>query len=172
MATSNEITERRMVPRWRPFAEALNTGEVSPGVVASAPKMDVRPFLAEKEGAWQENKSLPFAVELISASVVLGASPVATEAAEFVLESGDQASVTAQELARKVLGISPGTELITNANLTKDEIRKSLRVLKARRVSHPRSPFVWIDLARLYALMGQLIPANQAIRVALGLAAC
>lgn len=102
MATSNEITERRMVPRWRPFKEALDTGELSPSVVASATRVDVRPFLAEKEVAWQENRSLPFAVELVSASVVLGASAMAADAAEFVLESNDQVSITAQELARKL----------------------------------------------------------------------
>src|SRR5262249_9089606 len=44
------------------------------------------------------------------------------------------------------------------------------RVLKAQRLSQPRNAFVWIDLARLYVLLGQSKPAEQAIKIALALA--
>src|SRR5258708_6827222 len=104
MASNTESIDRQIVPRWRPFREALATNELAIGTVVKGPGIDGSEFLKEKENAWRENRAMPFAVDLVSAATVLGKSAAGTKAAEFVLENAVLASETARELARGLLG--------------------------------------------------------------------
>lgn len=157
-----------MLPRWRTFEESIALGELSPGTGPRHKSLDPSPFIAEKEAVWLQNKSLPFAVEFLSAVQVLGNSEQAKSAAEFILETGN-ATHTARALARAHLGIS---DVPTSAGqpLSRSDILKLLRTQKSKRLNQPRSAFVWLELARLYTLLGQLRPAKEAVRVALSLA--
>ncbi|MBU6401638.1 MAG: hypothetical protein KGS61_15080, partial [Verrucomicrobia bacterium] len=67
MATNTENIRRRVVPRWRPFREALASGELSASTVAKAPAIEGKEFLEEKQTAWESNHTLPFAVDFVSA---------------------------------------------------------------------------------------------------------
>lgn len=168
MAASNENSERRVVPRWRPFREALANNELSAAVVAAAPTFDGGPFMAEKESAWLEHKALPFALDLVSAAAVLGESEASKEAAVFILESNPGSSISGQSIARHILGIlsPPPARGISS----RSEIIRAVKELKSRRLSQMRNAFVWVDLARLYILLDQIESARHTMRVALTLA--
>lgn len=171
MAANSENADRRVVPRWRTFREALATYELSPTTVAKVPGIDGKAFLHEKEVLWQTNHELTFAVDLVSAANVLGNSDVAKEAAEFILENEGSTSHMAHELARAVLGVPEvSTALPSTQVMTRGDVVLATKLLKSRRLTQPRNAFVWLDLARLYVLLGQMDPAEQALRVALGLA--
>ena len=168
MAASDENSERRVVPRWRPFREALANNELSATAVAAAPAFDGAPFMVEKESAWLEHKSLPFALDLVSAAAALGETEVSKQAAEFILENESDSSITGQSLARHVLGLAPPAAARTS--FSRSEIIRAVKEMKSRRLSQMRNAFVWVDLARLYILLDQIESARQAMRVALTLA--
>src|SRR2546421_12179013 len=105
MAASNENADRRVVPRWRTFREALQTNELSPVAVRTTGALDGTSFVREKEAAWIQTKTLPFAIDLISAATVLGSSETAKRAAEAVLEAESQTSPGVISLGRGLLGI-------------------------------------------------------------------
>src|ERR1017187_3122402 len=103
MAASNENKDRQVVPRWRTFREALNSGELSSVEVLKSPRIDATGFIQEKERDFKENKALPFALDLVSAATVLGNTEISVEAAQFILENENKTSETGIGLARALL---------------------------------------------------------------------
>lgn len=170
MAASNENADRRVVPRWRSFADALATEELAAAAIASAPRIDTKPFLVAKERDWLTYRELPFAIDFVSAATLLGSLPTAADAAKFILHKAPQGNRIARVLAKNLLTDS-NQEIDANAALgTGENILKGLARLKAKRVSQSRNAFVWVDLARLYVILGQTDAAWKALRVALSLA--
>src|ERR1017187_1158433 len=112
MAASNENKDRQVIPRWRTFREALNCGELSNAEVVKSPRIDATEFIHEKEKDFRENKAVPFALDLVSAATVLGKTDISVEAAEFILENGNNTSETGIKLARSLLGISEPSKAI------------------------------------------------------------
>lgn len=166
MAASNENADRRVVPRWRTFREALETNELSPVAARTEGKLDGTSFVREKEAAWTQNRTLAFAIDLISAATVLGPSETAKRAAEAVLEAESEANSAVVSLARGLLGIQDET----TGHRRFENVLAQLSALKKKRLSQKRNAFVWTDLARLYVVVGQNEPASRALRVALTLA--
>src|SRR4051794_31829983 len=100
MAANNANAERRVVPRWRTFRETLASGELSSTALEKAATSEGTEFLEVRERSWQENKTLLYALDFVSAASILGTSGkgAATEAAQFVLEQGESVSVAAQSI--------------------------------------------------------------------------
>jgi tetratricopeptide (TPR) repeat protein len=169
MAATNELQDRRVVPRWRTFRETLLSNELAGELPTKPSTMDATPFLHQKEQDWLHEKTLPFAVDLVSAASLFGASDASRSAAEFILANQGKCSNVASGLAKGLLGIPEAlpqpVDPVTTAN-----IRAQLRIVKAQRLSAPGNAFVWTDLARLYVLLGQKEQAKGALRIALQLA--
>src|ERR1035437_9224895 len=171
MATTVESSNRRIVPRWRSFRDALATRELDPTAIAESKGIGGEEFLRQREHEWLENKELPFATDLVGAACVLGDSEIAKEAADFILEKGSQAGALAQKLARFVLRIPEPPDIIRpSVSDWKIVAQNQIRNLKGRSRTEPRNAFVWTDLARLYVQLALTKPAERAIRVALALA--
>jgi tetratricopeptide (TPR) repeat protein len=169
MATTNELQERHVVPRWRTFRETLLSNELAGELPTKPITLDATPFLLEKEQEWLVEKTLPFAVDLVSAASMFGTSDASRSAAEFILANSGKSSGVAIGLAQGLLGIPESAPLAADP-VSQADIRAQLRVLKARRLSAPTNAFVWTDLARLYVLLGQKEQAKAALRIALQLA--
>jgi Tfp pilus assembly protein PilF len=167
MAASNENADRRVVPRWRTFREALATNELSPTSIADAPAIDAAPFLRDKENSWLRNRTIPFAIDLVSASTVLGPSRHANAAAEMLLKAEAGINPTARALARNLLGVA---EESIGEQAGAPDILAQISLLKRKRITQKKNAFIWTDLARLYVAVGQNDPAWRALRVALTLA--
>ncbi len=169
MATNAETADRRVVPRLRTFKEALATNELS-GFTEFRFESDCgSEFLRKREMAWSGGNDLCLAIDLVAASVVLGKTKAAASAAEFVLASGNLASFPAQRLAQKLLGIDNDV-VPSEPSLSRSQIFARVAALKAARVSQMRNCFIWMDLARVYLLLGQVRSAKEAFRVAHALA--
>ena len=169
MAATNDNKDRQVVPRWRTFREALASNELSSTSVLKSPKIDATEFIREKEDDWKANKAIPFALDLISAATVLGKTDVSIEAAEFILENEAGTSATGKDIARSLLGIKEPASPIINPQ-SRIQIIEGLKELKQKRISQGKNAFVWVDLARLYTILGQNNQARQALRIALMLA--
>ena len=169
MAANNETNDRQVVPRWRTFREALASNELASDTLPRTQAVDGSEFLREKEAAWQENRAMPFAVDLVSAATVLGITPAANQAAEHILANTSATSNVAQKLARGVLGIKEARPLLSLFD-TRMQVIQGVKQLKQTRIHQPRNAFVWVDLARMYVLLGQNDQARKALNIALKLA--
>src|ERR1035438_8732025 len=169
MAANSESKDRQVVPRWRTFREALASHELSSASVIKAPQKDSTEFMREKESDWQKNKAIPFALDLVSAASLLGKTSLSIAAAEFILENPDRATDTGKEIARGLLGLKRD-ENPSGPLQSRIQIIGGLKELKEKRISQARNAFVWVELARLYTLLGQNIQARQALTIALKLA--
>jgi len=169
MAADNENSERQVIPQWRTFKDALAKDELASPSTRQPKGIDPSPFIQEKESDWKANKALPFALDLVSAAVVFDIkTPVAIEAAEFLLASGDRVHSIGVKLAKSVLGIHEAVA-IEKPPQSRIQIVTALKQQKAKRINQPRNAFVWTDLARLYTILGQLSQAQTAIKIALAL---
>ena len=169
MAATNENNVRRVVPRLRSFSEALRIGELDPARTNTDSKLGGEEFLRQREREWMANKSILFATDLVAASHVLGASDIAKQAAEYILESPSGSLPIARRLAASLLGITE-VDVGNIRSASPAEARATIKQLKQRRLSEPRNAYVWADLAKLYVTTGLLEPAHRAMRIALALA--
>ena len=112
---------------------------------------------------------MSFALDLVSAATLLGKTNPSIEAAEFILEHAGQASETGKELARALLGIK-GEEKPPLVPQSRIQLIEGVKELKQKRIEQARNAFVWVDLARLYTLLGQNEQARQTLSIALKLA--
>jgi tetratricopeptide (TPR) repeat protein len=168
MAATTENADRRMVPRWRTFRDALTAGELGSSERLKTQKIEGAIFFEEKLQQWRSNRELPFAVDLVGASHVLGGTDQIRDAAEFILES-QASSLAAQRIARAALGIREDEPPSPSAG-SREEYFQQVQKLKARRIEQKRNAFVWTDLARLYVVLGQRDAAQRTMKVALALA--
>jgi tetratricopeptide (TPR) repeat protein len=170
MAVPFQNTVRRIVPRWHSFAEARDSAELDPITLSTSPKAETTEFLQSKEEQWRSSKELFFALDLLNAANVLGVSPGAKEAAEFVLRQREGVTPIARKIARRILGksepVSDETSLVSGRQASGQLIKET----KERRILEPRNAFVWSELARLYALIGLPEQARRPMQIAIILA--
>jgi Tfp pilus assembly protein PilF len=174
MASLLETRDRNVVPRWRDFTTTVRLGELT--TASEARVAHPVPDLSTQELTWSENPGLAVAGDLISAAVVKGATEIARQASEFVLEQGPQAPLSLRSAALHVLGRPPGADLgasieppLTNVASTR---MRSQAIARTRQelTTRPSNAVLWVDLAYLYAVRGLAEKAEKAIRAALHLA--
>lgn len=163
--------DRRVVPRWRPFRIAAQTGELDPSTLARTPGFPT-PAPGEVEALqsdWERHRTPIHAANLVDAALVLGKTELATGAAEWLLSNGAVSSIS-EELARQVLAPavparSSGAQIVTISERHRRiaAYRKLLRQV-------PGDPLLWVDLGLEHTALGQLEAARTALRTALGLA--
>ena len=172
MAARIDDQNRRVVPRWRTFGVSCSMGLLE-GAAASNFRDPLRPApseIEELQDSWARHRSLGHAADLVDAAVVLGNPALATDAAEFLLDAGG-ISEASLALAKHVLSAESNQSESEDAPDFSPSVRYG-RIAQYRRQlrSWPDNPIVWVDLAREYSNLGQIEPAEKALRVALGLA--
>jgi Tfp pilus assembly protein PilF len=178
-----EDPTRRLVPRWRDALVTIGSGELAPVGQASPARRAIEDgVLAKRLNDWRQNRSLPFAADLVAAAVVLQEEDAARDAAEFLLDSFAELPLATRRLAERVLGRELTTTSDTPVAVERVSIEKFgqsveyLRHHPANRVIHglkkrlaeePRNALLWADLARRYTILGLDDRARRAIFAAL-----
>jgi Tfp pilus assembly protein PilF len=168
-----EKTNRRIVPRWRDFLTTCTLGELghlSGRVAHIQPSADVP---TETRDSWLLNKSLWHALDLISAAYTVGqvSDPDVLEAARFIRERENSCPKAGLELARRILDPGQSVYPVTDAEIVQPErVRTEIHALRTRLVDEPRNSIAWVDLARLYAIVGNLTKAERAVEISCSLA--
>lgn len=172
MATLVNDPERRTVPRWRPWRDAVTLGDSdvtrrirtieTPNVIE----------LMKTKFAWENNHSVPFAADFMGAAFALGKGSLARNAAEYVLTTRSKSSAVVRELAHRIYYENSGTSKAISEprSLNEDTTRKTIRTIRASLRAHPRNPLAYMDLAREYVGNGQSAKAIRPIEIALELA--
>jgi tetratricopeptide (TPR) repeat protein len=165
---------RRVIPRWRDYRTTVILGELSPsrsiGVTIKQPAPD---SLEERIRDWEANKTTSFASDLVGTAFVMGKYDKAIDAARFLLSKECNASKTAKEIARKVLGLDEqsiptavGSDVCRPETTATHVQLHNLRNL----LSHdPRNSIAWAELSLLYAILGTYRKATWAMDVSLAL---
>lgn len=171
MSTALEDPDRRVVPRWRPWREAVSIGDVRPVGVKKAPQELSLDDLHQTRFDWEKNRSLPFAADFLGAAFALTQGSIAKDAADFILTSKQPANKALRKLADLVLSESIDEPAMAEPVLsTKEASHRKIRALRSALHNFPRNPLALMDLAREYVGLGQPWAALKPVREALALA--
>lgn len=180
MASLKEDEKRNVVPNWRDYNKTAKLGEFgNPAAIANKP-LELFP-IDEYVVAWQNNKSVYFAGDLLSAAILNGhnTNSNAIEAARFVIDHKDEASNALIQTAQSL--IATPEEKTKNAQLTVQQkiakirnqeelVRNEIKLLKQSRDYCCFNPIAFCEMARCYVILGQLDKAKEAMEIALHLA--
>ncbi len=171
MSTVLEDPDRRVVPRWRPWREAVSIGDVRPVAVKEVLQEPNLEDLHQTRFDWEKNRSLPFAADFLGAAFAVSQGLIAKDAAEFVLTSKQPSNKALRTLANLVLSEQTNEQVMAEPVLpTKEASHRKIRALRNALHNFPRNPLALMDLAREYVGLGQPWAAIKPVREALALA--
>ena len=177
MSTTYKPINRKIIPRWRDSLVAATTGELRPLRLPDVTTPRSLEDLTSRIDDWRHNRSLAFASDLLSVGFVLNVmdTPELRDAAKYILSLGHNAPLPAQELAKEfTFGSEHDPDNATGVHEEDVDVvqqsRMYVRLLKGRLNSNPRNGLSWVDLARHYAMLGQLTQAKRAMQNGLLLA--
>lgn len=175
MGVITKTEERRVIPRWRSFELATLAGEIQftqkndSVITYEGPSL-----LKEQTSAWEVKKDIPHAGDLLSSAYVLGIESQYIDVANFVLQKEKNNTTPLYKLAMKISGkenddkstVEIADILISqNFESHNKEIRKFRSYLK----QESKNPIAWIELGRIYSVMGLVEKAKRCIETALSL---
>jgi Tfp pilus assembly protein PilF len=172
MTASNILPDRAVVPRWRSMATTTALGELNGLEEGRVQTEEEGRELAQARLEWLANRTVTFAAEFASASLVLRQPADALEAAEFLMSNSENASPAALSIAREVL-VSGSPRYENDPDVHEAEpgmAAKEVRFLRGRLRREPRNAVAWTDLARAHAVLGKHEKSESAMKVALALA--
>lgn len=178
MANLFNPMERRVLPNWRSFMLTASLGELSDWRPESISPTSRNLSIDDYILSWKQNKTLAIAGDLLSAAFVnrFTDNPTVKEAAFFVLSNQDQSTNSLLTLAEGITH-EPIESLDTEVTLNKladcietDHIRKSIREIKSRLNQYRMNSIQYVELSRLYSILGHQEKALQNMSVALHLA--
>lgn len=174
MNAFDEKDSRRVVPRWRDFAETVGTPELLPLDNRSPVRFDEAPAeLQKKRVEWENSKGTAFASDFVGSAVTYGRDSDAIDAAKYLLSRQDETSSAVRNLAISLLKRAGRrqSETFSSARAdTGEESRRRIRDLRSRIRSEPRNPIALVDIARGYTNLGLRKQAQEALERALALA--
>jgi len=171
VGNSVDDRRRRVVPRWWPFSTAANLGQLDAAhevreARSPTPKAGE---LEELQRDWARDRNACIAAELVDFALILGERAIAEDAASWLLENGGVSAISLQ-LAAEILTPSAPPEPWRLPALSQSERRSTISAYRARLRERPRDPLLWVDLAREYSALGQVVDARRALQTAIGLA--
>lgn len=173
MTVQRKEVDRKVVPRWHSLAAATRQRElaalnVTPSPLLPEDELAREAALLDRTLDWTGHRTAAFAADLVSASLVLGPSEEAREAARFLV-AADTPSL-GRVLAQRLLGEHHPSFTEDFDPLEQDPAWARIRVLKRSVHRDPRTALLWAELARRYASLGQREKAHHAMSIALAIA--
>lgn len=177
MAIYFDKTNRLIIPRWRDYNGKRLSVEHFPLQQKGFMKPDLNnnSFIQRKIEEWHDNNTLGNAWELVNAAYVIDDFKIAMEAAQFLKRNIEQVPEKLKEIVFEILGDSQ----TVNGSMTTQECEdiKSLAGLvgeKIKKLKHQlsrniRNEFLWIEMGRLYSILGINIKAEKCVIIALQL---
>ncbi|MET3879724.1 hypothetical protein [Chitinophaga sp. OAE865] len=177
-----EIKERRVIPNWRDFKRTCQLGELN--FTNSIPSNKRLNFNIDRAIAdWKRDENIGNAADLINAAFISGIndSQEIREAINFIHQNKNAASPSLLSLTARIFPENiPNNQTslleldIETVNGFKNFINNNTLhklIHKTKLITHNEShnPISWVELARLYSMVGQEGKAEKAINIALSL---
>lgn len=179
MTSFKEEETRNVVPNWRDYYKTARLGEFgSTFVNVRLPELFP---IDEYIRSWQENHSIPFAGDLVSAAILNGhhSSPDVLDAANFIVAHPDESTSILLKTAKSLVATPEEkaaaaqlsvSQKIDNIKNQEDSVKQEIKLLKKSRDYCCYNPIAYCELARCYVTLGQFDKAKNAIEIALHLA--
>lgn len=177
MADLFEKKDRHVIPNWRSFENTAKLGELngSKGIDLDS---SFRPDISDLTEDWSDTKCIGIAGDILGVALVCNQENNQTvrEISNFVLQNRNIATKAIIEAAENVLKPkNSSVELnfdINTLNILEDkpnllEVHIKINSLKKKLIDNPHNPINWVDMARLYSILGQERKAERAIKNAL-----
>lgn len=159
--------DRRVIPKWRTskvtadLPECRPIGEQSTRALSLPPNVEVLEALL---GEWRVKPSIGVAANIINFSHLPEAIPWIKEVAEDVLSQQGQIPPPLLEAAKRVVGLLVAEpQLPEGMDQVQQHYRRSAASLKQRLRTNLRNPIALVDLALVYAALGQDEKARDAV---------
>lgn len=171
---------RKVLPRWRRFKQTLATSELASLKYQDLRQEELPVSFSEDEfnrivDDWQQNKTISYAIDLVSAAFANKKNEAAVDAAEFILQNEKNSSSLLHQLARTVKGeinqksISSNLSDCIQIDQVQEKYRNELRVLRGIIRMNPKDAISWADMSFLYALSGLDNQARKTMECAISL---
>lgn len=177
MANLFEQKDRRVIPNWRSFSRTLNLGELRYPKKISESKyktnLSIKYYLLD----WERSKSVSVAGDLISAAFVNGFidNEKVKEAAKYILKNKKKATDSLVSIVQIIL---ESTSKDPENNFFIKKFKKfnpsdcHIEINKYKKLinNYPYNPIVYVDLSRLYSVLGLEKKSIKNMKIALHLA--
>jgi tetratricopeptide (TPR) repeat protein len=177
MADLFEKKDRHVIPNWRSFENTAKLGELN-GSIGIHLDSTFRPDISDLIEDWGDSKSIGVAGDILGAALVCNQerNPIVLEVSNYILQNKDIATSAIIEAAENVLKrkntIIDLNYDINSTDIFDDktsliEIHIKINSLKRKLIDNPCNPINWVDIARLYSILGQGRMAERAVKNAL-----
>ena len=166
--------KRNVIPRWRDFKQTIELGELN-SITNSKKKLELSlpsPFHTAKVQDWQTEKTVKSAIELLNSSIVFGDEERSLSTATF-LRSSKESSVPLKDVAEQIIYPTDRDhtfEQLLNLEKFDSIIGEKIKHLRVCLDNSPYNSISWIELARLFLIIGKEKAAERCILVATQLA--
>lgn len=164
MPAEGSLSNRFVLPWWRRSHQAIASGELS---ATRAPDStdDASNLINEKLQEWERERNLFNATEVLAAAVICADEERAHEAAQYVKRHASSPNSPILKLANRVLLKGPG-QASERADIEAALLHREVARLRQLTRENPATSLNWLDLARVYAVLG----VNEKARECLGIA--
>ena len=172
MAGFSTDKDRKVIPRWRTLGETLRRRELDSVAPPRVQQEIASDDMARKLMDWQQHQTIGHASDLVGTAVALRREDDVEAAAKFLIREDLHVSPWAKELAEHVLKSSDGNgvKAPSPAVLEPSTLYAKVRNLKQLLHFEPRDPIKWVELSRVYAILGHGGQAGRCMSIALQLA--
>ena len=167
-----EQRNRRVLPRWRDHKTTLALGELSSPKPPEPISEEDRQAVAQRVSEWHTNRSVWHAGDLLSSAFVVGVPEDSKDAASFILSNRSSAPAALIRLAERIAIPEDVESRSVEIRQPSDEetIAGAIHALRRRLRDEPRNAIQWVELSRLYVLLGESSRGLRSMRVAANIA--
>jgi len=177
MANFFEQKDRRVIPNWRSFSRTLNLGELRYPKNISESKDKTNLSIEDYLLDWEGSKSVSVAGDLISAAFVNGFidNEKVKEAAKYILKNKKKATDSLVSIVQIILESTskdPKNNFFIKKFKNFDPSDCHIKINKYKKLinNYPYNPIVYVDLSRLYLVLGLEKKSIKNMKIALHLA--
>lgn len=164
-----ELKDRKIIPRWRNVQTTAALGELD-FPPAARPTVFEFHSLAQRIQDFNLHPTPWVASDLASAAFVVGRPEQAAQAAKFIVENQRICPPASVALARRILDPTSESWAIPEVeDETVELLHRRAHAVRMRLYEEPKNSIQWVELARLYTIMGQGDRAERAMRIACAL---
>lgn len=156
-------SDRNVIPRLRSFDLTIQTGELGQERRNHSETESTKYFQYHKK-KWEKHQNLQNARNLYSSAVFLGVEDEFSHIGRFILKFGEGNSALAEYIYKKI----SGENALLDPNTIAKDHQYLIANLKSRLIIEPKNPILWLELGRLYFLLGHK-KAQKCIEISLNL---